>query len=289
VLWAGRANAQGVDRRYAEEPTDGMALPTAPLAGEHDARTVRAQSGGLALVRGAEMALVLGLEDSDVATSSGQGFRRISSRRRAAAVGSCRGSVGASASSVRPAAHQLTPDPGRRLVNTGFATGWAGGGGLGVSWHHFHDEGCARRCGTFDLGLSTRIGNHVASARRCGYRERAPSVTRRSSDARARDGDPAVRMSTAPRPRSAGGSGRRGWMSMAGALSPRDARVYVHGMFETRELHAIVDSVTGVHDAGGRDYRATLGLEVSLALRHGPAGDGPARRRAHEPPPRDSS
>ncbi|MEJ7600855.1 MAG: hypothetical protein WKG01_23320, partial [Kofleriaceae bacterium] len=63
---AATANAQSVDHRYAEEPTGGLALPAAPLAGEHDARVVAMNPGGLPRVRGAEMALVLGLEDPDV-------------------------------------------------------------------------------------------------------------------------------------------------------------------------------------------------------------------------------
>src|SRR3954471_21799376 len=68
----GTASAQGV--RYAEEPTGGLALPTTPLAGEHDARTVVMNPGGLALVRGTELAAVLDVEDTAVATSSGPGF-----------------------------------------------------------------------------------------------------------------------------------------------------------------------------------------------------------------------
>src|SRR5437016_4092555 len=68
------AHAQAVDRRYAEEPTDGIALPATPLAGDHDARAVAVNPGGLALVRGTELALALSLQDPDVATSSGPGF-----------------------------------------------------------------------------------------------------------------------------------------------------------------------------------------------------------------------
>jgi len=46
MLLTSVASAQGVDRRYAEEPTGGMALPLAPLAGEHDARAVTVNPGG---------------------------------------------------------------------------------------------------------------------------------------------------------------------------------------------------------------------------------------------------
>src|SRR5712664_4090542 len=74
VLLASSARAQVVDRRYAEEPTNGVALPLAPLAGEHDARTVALNPGGLSLLRGPELALALDIEDLAVASSAGQGF-----------------------------------------------------------------------------------------------------------------------------------------------------------------------------------------------------------------------
>src|SRR5438045_4772676 len=74
VVTGGLARAQAVDRRYAEEPTGGLALPTTGLTGEHDARAVVANAGGLALLRGPELELALNLQDADVATSAGPGF-----------------------------------------------------------------------------------------------------------------------------------------------------------------------------------------------------------------------
>src|SRR5438093_13760381 len=74
IATAATARAQMVDRRYAEEPTGGLALPATPLAGEHDALATTLNPGGLALVRGSELALALDVEDPDVATSSGPGF-----------------------------------------------------------------------------------------------------------------------------------------------------------------------------------------------------------------------
>src|SRR5512139_3755673 len=68
------AHAQLVDRRYAEEPTGGLALPATPLAGEHDGRAVVMNPGGLPLLRGPELALALELQDTDVATSAGPGL-----------------------------------------------------------------------------------------------------------------------------------------------------------------------------------------------------------------------
>ena len=51
LLVATAAHAQGVDRRYAEEPTGGMFLPAQPLAGEVDALTTVVNPGGLPLLR----------------------------------------------------------------------------------------------------------------------------------------------------------------------------------------------------------------------------------------------
>src|SRR5215218_9889534 len=68
------AHAQQVDRRYAEEPTGGLELPTTPLAGEHDGRAVVANPGGLTLLRGPELMLAMDLQDPDVASSAGPGF-----------------------------------------------------------------------------------------------------------------------------------------------------------------------------------------------------------------------
>ena len=67
------AHGQASTRRI-EAPTDGLALPTTPLAGEHDARAIVANPGGLALVRGSELTLALDLEQEDVAAAAGQGF-----------------------------------------------------------------------------------------------------------------------------------------------------------------------------------------------------------------------
>src|SRR5258706_9740426 len=70
---SGSARAQ-VDTRYAEEPTGGLVLPATPLAGEHDARAVTANPGGLPLLRGSELALAYTRDDTSYATGGGQGF-----------------------------------------------------------------------------------------------------------------------------------------------------------------------------------------------------------------------
>ena len=103
--------AQGVAHRYVEEPTGGMALPTTPLAGEHDARAVVANPGGLALVRGRELAVALDIEEPDAATSAGQGFGAF----WAQSIGGRlipRFGVGLGAEWLRPSRSRLAPDPG---------------------------------------------------------------------------------------------------------------------------------------------------------------------------------
>src|SRR5687767_12717131 len=107
----GLAHAQGVDRRYVEEPTDGLALPTAPLAGEFDGRVVSTNPGGLPMVRGSEMALVLGLEDPDVATSAGQGIGAFLAYSGGGGL-IPRFGLGLGFEWLRPSQGNLEPDPG---------------------------------------------------------------------------------------------------------------------------------------------------------------------------------
>src|SRR5262245_45317600 len=138
---AAQVHAQTVDRRYAEEPTGGLGLPATPLAGEHDARAVSLNAGGLGLLRGPELALALELEDHDVANSGGPGF--------GAFLGTSGGGgllprygVGLGFEWLRPARTQLAPDPGEPFRFTlGLALGLGPRAGFGVAWHHFSAEG----------------------------------------------------------------------------------------------------------------------------------------------------
>ena len=59
LLSAQAAQAQGIDRRYLDEPTRGVTLPTTPLAGEHDARALSVNPAGLQFLRGPEALLVV--------------------------------------------------------------------------------------------------------------------------------------------------------------------------------------------------------------------------------------
>src|SRR6187551_1077822 len=111
IATSGIAHAQLVDRRYAEEPTGGLALPATPLTGEHDARAVTINPGGLALLRGPELALALELEDHDIATSSGPGFGAYVATSGGGSLVPRYG-FGMALEWLRPSRAQLSPDPG---------------------------------------------------------------------------------------------------------------------------------------------------------------------------------
>src|SRR5690606_18588588 len=74
IAWLGAlapAAAQ-VERSYAEEPTQGLRLPTVPLAGEHDAFSVARNPAGLRFLRGLHVGLGVDVATDD-ATGPGPG------------------------------------------------------------------------------------------------------------------------------------------------------------------------------------------------------------------------
>ncbi len=263
---SGAAQAQLVDRRYAEEPTGGLALPATPLTGEHDARAVTINPGGLALLRGPEMALALELEDEDVATSSGPGFGTFFATSGGGSIVPRYG-FGMGFEWLRPSRTQLAPDPGTPFrLTTSFALAMGPRSGFGIAWHHFVDEGALGSRETFDLGYSSRWTHYLAVGAALRDVSTAPIA-----------GTPIQRryeLETLVRPLGTDAlevalGGRigetradvDGWAR----LVVRAARgLYVIGNVETRELFALEDSPVGRREVSGRDLRATLGVEVSF-------------------------
>jgi protease-4 len=266
VLASAAAHAQSVDRRYAEEPTGGLALPTTPLAGEHDARAVTVNPGGLALLRGPEFALALDLEDPDVATSAGPGFGAYLGLAGGGTVVPKYG-FGLGLEWLRPARAQLAPDPGEPFRFTmAFALALGRSAGFGASWHHFTADGVLDGADTFDLGLSTRWGNHLAIG-----------ATLRDVSTSAIGGAPVQRryeLEAVGRPLATDAlevavGGRLGETRLDvdgwARVGVRVARgVYLLGQVETRQLYALNTSPMGVREDETRDLRATVGLELSL-------------------------
>lgn len=261
------AHAQAVDRRYAEEPTDGIALPTVPLAGEHDATAVAVNPGGLALLRGPEVAVAIDSEDSSVATSSGPGVGAYF----ASAVGGGflpRIGVGMGVEWLRPPRVDLAPDPGTPLRYTlayGFPLGATAG--VGISWHHYFGEGALSGVNAFDLGVSWRWTSYFALGG--VLRDLATSDIAGTPVQRRYQLEAVVRpLQTDALEVAVGGQlGETrldvdGWARIAGRVA---RGIYLIAGVETRQLHTLEDSPSGVtNDAGGRDWRATVGFAVSF-------------------------
>jgi protease-4 len=260
------AHAQSVDRRYAEEPTGGLALPATPLAGEHDARAVVMNPGGLSLLRGSEMALALDLEDADVATSAGPGLGAYLATSGGGSI-LPRYGIGLGFEWLRPAREQLQPDPGEPFRFTlGLALGLTERAGFGFAWHHFSADGALDGQDTFDLGLSTRWGNYAAigatvrdvTTKPIGD---APVQRRYELEAVTRP------LSTDALEVAVGGRLGETRLDVDGwaRLSVRAARgLYVHGAVESRQLYVLETSPMGTREDETRDLRATLGLEISF-------------------------
>jgi len=260
------AYAQGVDHRYLEPPTQGMALPATPLAGEHDARVVAANPGGLALVRGRELALAFGAEDPEVSTGAGQGFGAFWAR----SIGGRwlpRLGIGVGLEWLRPSRGQLALDPGKPFRGTlGVAAPLGPNAGVGASWHHFHGDGVLGGVDTLDLGLSLRFGSYLAGG--AVLRDVATSAIGGLPVERRYEAEAVVRPFGSDA-LEAGLGGRigeargdvDGWIR----TSLRVTRgLFLLGALESRELRVIAETGIGPQERGGRDVRATLGIELSL-------------------------
>jgi protease-4 len=258
------AFAQPVDRQFVEEPTDGISLPLAPMAGEHDARTVVVNPGGLALVRGTELALALDLEDPDVATSAGQGVGAF----LASSIGGGlfpRLAYGLGIEALRPPRERLASDPG---TPTRFTLGVAGqlgkSIGFGMSWHHFWSERLVDGLDTFDVGLSMRAGNHVALGGT--VRDLTTGSVGGVAVQRRYEAEALLRpFGTSVAELAIGGrigedrGDLDGWSRLSVRVTPG---LTLHAGAEVRETHAIA-TATG-DPIEGRDLRVFAGLDISF-------------------------
>jgi protease-4 len=266
LLVAGAAHAQGVDRRYAEEPTGGMLLPAQPLAGEFDALSTTVNPGGLPLLRGPELALALDLEDPDVATSAGPGFGVFGATSFGGGL-IPRSGIGMALEWLRPSRAQLTPDPGkpfRFTLSYGLALGK--NAGFGFAWHKFSSDGALSGVSAFDLGFTARITNYAAfgAALRdvaTGDIARTPVQRRYELELNTRPlGTDNAELALGTRIGETRGD-VDGWARLAVRALPG---FYVIVNAESDALHALVDTPMGVTDVGGRDLRVTLGVSLSF-------------------------
>lgn len=243
-----------------------MALPATPLAGEHDARAVAQSPGGLALVRGRELALALNLEDPDAATRAGQGFGAFVALAGGGGLLPRLG-VGLGLEWLRPSRAQLTPDPGAPFRATvGVAAALGRSAGLGVAWHRFSAAGALGGRTAYDVGLSARLGARLAVG--AVLRDLTGGTVGDAPVERRYELEVALRPAATDRLELAAG-GRLaedtealdGW----GRLSARVARgVFAHAAVETRALRVLASSPGGPREEDEREARATLGVEIAL-------------------------
>lgn len=267
VLAAAPARAQ---RQIAEEPTGGVNLPATPLGGEHDARSTAVNPAGLQFVKGLAIALAVDASGEEHATTGGPGVGLYV----ASALGGGlfpRIGLGLAAEWLRPSRARLLPDPGtptRYTIAT--SMGFGRRAALGLAWHHFADDHPASTIdglGTWDLGLSWRLGNRFAVG----------AVVRDLGAPRVGDVPVQRRYELEWTTRPTGtdrldlGLGGRigetradldGWLR----ASLEVARgLYLHAAFETRELHVLETTPSGDQlDYDDRDMRGTLGVEISF-------------------------
>jgi protease-4 len=266
VLVAPRAAFAQVDVRYAEEPTGGLVLPTTPLAGEHDARAVTYNPGGLALLRGAELELAYVRDDTSYATSGGQGygiyFAQTFGGKLFPKIG-----IGYGLEWLRPPRSELAPDPGEPFrLTIAWSSALGPNAGIGVSWHHFIGDGALSGVDSFDAGLSSRFGAYLAFG--AAVRDIATGSVGGAPVQRRYEAEGLVRPLANDLVEVAIG-GRvgetRGDIDGWARASIRALRgVYVLALAETRALHEIVTSPTGTSDLDTRESRITLGLELSF-------------------------
>lgn len=266
LLVAATATADAQSTRYADRPTEGLYLPATPLAGDQDARATVRNPAGLQFLDGRSLVLAIDAADPDAAVTSGTGVGGYA----ATVIGGTfipRIALGAGVEALRPPRVVLDPDPGtpwRLTLSASFAPrpGW----GLGVAWHHLGVDGPARGTDTFDVGLATRLGNHLAAGAvvRDVNAPRAGTVElerRYELELVARPlGNDRIELGVGGRIGEADGDAD-GWLRASGRVA---RGVFVEAVGETRALTALETTGSGVHARDERDLRATLGVSISF-------------------------
>lgn len=253
--------------RHADRPTGGIYLPATPLAGDQDARATVANPAGLQFLDGASLVVAAGVDDPDRAVTGGAGAGAFAATTVGGGLFLPRVTIGAGVEALRPPRVALDPDPGtpwRFTLATSMAPlpGW----GLGVAWHHFAVDGPARGVDTVDVGVATRLGNHLAAG---AVVRDLPAPRVGTVDVERRYELELVGRPLGTDRLELGLGGRIGEQSADAdgwlRASVRVARgVFVEAAGETRALTALETTGTGVRARDERDLRATLGVSLSF-------------------------
>jgi protease-4 len=260
------AHAQSVERRYVDEPTAGLHLPTTPLAGDHDARALVLNPGGLQLLDGRSLVLAVDVVDEDAAAAAGQGVGLYYAGTTGGGL-LPRFGYGVGVEALRPPRGQLDPDPGTPTrLSFGMSVPFGRSGGIGMTAHRFAGEALARGRWTSDLGVAYRFGNHAA----LGMVARdlsAPDIGVVEVQRRYELELTARPLGTDRLELGFGGriGERRGDLDGWGRLSSRVARgVFVHAAAETRELVVLETTGAGTREIEDRVLTVSAGVEISF-------------------------
>ncbi|HTM22984.1 MAG TPA: signal peptide peptidase SppA, partial [Kofleriaceae bacterium] len=255
-------------RRYAEDPTGGVDLPTGPLAGDADATAVSLNPAGLQFLGGPAVGAVLGAGRERKLTSAGPGFGVFV----AGGVGGGllpRFGIGVGLENLRPPRALLTPDPGSPTrLTLASSVPLSPRAGFGFAWRHFFDDGHSLDAvDTYDLGLSMRFGAHFAAA--AVVRDLTTPRVAGGNVERRWEGEVVTRPLATDR-LELGLGGRvgddhgdvDGWLR----LSARVVRgFYLRAGAESRVLRIIDTTASGdVIDSQERELRLAAGIELSF-------------------------
>ncbi|WP_428268112.1 signal peptide peptidase SppA [Haliangium sp.] len=267
------ARAQG-ELRYEHELTDGVPLPAAGLAGEHDALATSTNPAGLRFLGDAEAALAISRDtlpdpvDPDQAAAAGTGLGLFAALPLGGEL-LPRLTLGLGLELLDPPDATLTPAPGSptRLTLAG-AAAVGEHVGLGLSWHHFYDEpgSPTRALDTVDLGLAARLGARWAAG--AVVRDLTAPNARGTATERRYEAELAVRpLATDRLELGLGGRvGERsadvdGWLRVGARLF---RGVYLRSVVESRALTAVDLTTPGAAPEEQRELRLTLGMELSF-------------------------
>jgi protease-4 len=262
--------------RYAVEPSAGMELPTAGMAGEQDALTVSTNPAGLHFLSGWHVALAVDTAepDEDEATGPGPGLGLF-------AAGVLGGGAlprlawGFGLEFLRPPRAVITPDPGTPTRFTwAHALPLGRSAAVGVAWHHFFDGtgGVTRGLDTFDAGLSIRLGAHLAA----GFAVRDLTEPQAGGATLQRRYELELALRPTGDDRLELGMGGRAGEDRADLASAEDLDgwlrgslrvlrgIYVRGQYESRSLLQVDTGPSGADFSARREHRLTAGLELSF-------------------------
>lgn len=156
--------ASADEHRYAEEPTTGMALPGASLAGDHDGTAVSVNPAGISFLGDYHLELAFTGLDEDRSQGPGGGLGFFAATPVALPLLPRLG-FGVAIEQLLPPRIALAPDPGEPVrYSLAAAYEWRPDISFGAAWRHFTDDGGGPVDGldTLDLGFAARAGAYWA-------------------------------------------------------------------------------------------------------------------------------